>query len=198
MAGSGAAVSSGILAVSGVISDFGGGYSLTKAGAGWLTLTGANTYSGGTILSAGILNIGTSDAALGSGALTVTGNSSLNTANGGGARNLANAVVLSSGTLTLNSGYANLTLSGNISGAGNIAQASNGNVFFSGINTNTGTITVGEPTRTTLFQFAKTASLYNSDTSKWLKTNIIVKKGATWGSTWVDQTNSPPAMSPPC
>jgi autotransporter-associated beta strand protein len=43
--------------------------SLKKSGAGTLRLTGANTYTGGTTISAGILEIG-SPAALGSGALT--------------------------------------------------------------------------------------------------------------------------------
>ncbi len=43
------------LTVGGVISDGGSGYSLTKAGAGTLTLSGASTYSGGTLINAGTL-----------------------------------------------------------------------------------------------------------------------------------------------
>ncbi|WP_210302210.1 autotransporter-associated beta strand repeat-containing protein [Methylobacterium brachythecii] len=50
-----------------------GSYSLTKAGAGTLTLTGANTYTGGTTLAAGILNAGSAGALGTSGTLNFTG-----------------------------------------------------------------------------------------------------------------------------
>jgi autotransporter-associated beta strand protein len=50
---------SGTLTVSGVIS---GGYALTKNGPGTLTLTNSNTYSGGTTLSDGTLNINNTNA----------------------------------------------------------------------------------------------------------------------------------------
>ena len=43
------------LAVTGTISDFGGGYSLTKTGDGTLFLSGASSYSGGTVLNGGTL-----------------------------------------------------------------------------------------------------------------------------------------------
>lgn len=48
----------GTLAISGAISDLTAGYSLTKAGSGMLTLTGANIYAGGTTVSAGTLQLG--------------------------------------------------------------------------------------------------------------------------------------------
>jgi len=54
--------------VSGVIS---GGGALTKLGAGVLNLTGANTYSGGTLLSGGTLAI-SDDTALGTGSVIFT------------------------------------------------------------------------------------------------------------------------------
>ena len=158
----------------GIIS--GSGNAITKSGASILTLSGANTYSGGTTLSAGKIVVGFSDSALGTGALTVSGNASLNTALGGGVRNLANAISINSGTtLSLDSGWADLTLSGNLSGAGNIAQASVGNVYFSGTNTNTGKIAVGDGSHVDVFQFAKTASLYNSSAGSWTASNILVK-----------------------
>ena len=41
--------------IQGAISDGGAGYSLTKTGVGTLILFAANTYSGGTFMSAGTL-----------------------------------------------------------------------------------------------------------------------------------------------
>jgi fibronectin-binding autotransporter adhesin len=64
--------------------NIGGGTSLAKSGSGTLTLSGPNTYSGGTALSGGQLNIndgGTSSAnsAIGTGALTINGGTLGNT-----------------------------------------------------------------------------------------------------------------------
>ncbi len=50
-------VNAGTLTVAGVIGDGGSGYSLTKAGSGTLTLSGANTYKGNTTVNAGTLDI---------------------------------------------------------------------------------------------------------------------------------------------
>ena len=50
-------VSANTLTVGGIIGDSGSGYSLTKAGAGTLVLTGTNSYSGSTIVTNGILRI---------------------------------------------------------------------------------------------------------------------------------------------
>ena len=49
---------SGGLTISGVVSDGGSGYSLTKVGSGTLTLQGACTYNGNTIISGGTLALG--------------------------------------------------------------------------------------------------------------------------------------------
>jgi len=51
--------SGGSLTVGGMVSDFGGNRSLTKAGAGTLTLNGTNTYSGPTIVNGGLFAINT-------------------------------------------------------------------------------------------------------------------------------------------
>jgi autotransporter-associated beta strand protein len=73
----------------------GSGIALTKSGAGTLTLSGANTYGGGTTVSAGTL-IGTNSSALGAGALKITaGNFSYRPTTAG---------ALTTGTLTLATG----------------------------------------------------------------------------------------------
>lgn len=81
-----------------VAANTGGG--LTKSGAGILTLGGANTYNGGTIISAGTLLVtNSSGSGTGTGAVTVNGGSIL-----GGSGTIApsggNNVTISSGTLS--------------------------------------------------------------------------------------------------
>jgi autotransporter-associated beta strand protein len=50
-------VSAGALTVGGVIGDAGSGFSLTKQGPGALSLGGANTYTGGTVINAGTVQV---------------------------------------------------------------------------------------------------------------------------------------------
>src|SRR5439155_8966352 len=52
------------LTVSSAISSAGGTFGITKAGAGPLTLSGASTYTGPTVVTGGVLNV-SSDANLG-------------------------------------------------------------------------------------------------------------------------------------
>ncbi len=66
------------LAVTGSITEATAGLVLTKAGTGALTLAGTNSYTGGTVLSAGVLNVNSTNA-LGSGALTISGGTLDNT-----------------------------------------------------------------------------------------------------------------------
>jgi len=67
---------SGVLTLSGVISDGASTFSLTKNGAGELRLSGANTYDGATTINAGLLTAGNSSA-LGSSSVTVVSGASL-------------------------------------------------------------------------------------------------------------------------
>jgi outer membrane autotransporter protein len=70
-------VATGSATQSGVISDGGGLFGLTKTGAGALTLSGANTYGGDTTITAGLLIAdrltGGNISALGSGTLRLSG-----------------------------------------------------------------------------------------------------------------------------
>ncbi|BCW87590.1 hypothetical protein sos41_07200 [Alphaproteobacteria bacterium SO-S41] len=101
----------------GVISGTG---SLLKLGAGNLTLTGANTYSGGTTIAGGIL-FGTTT--------SLQGN------------------FVSNGGLVFNQAT-NGTFSGAISGTSTVAKMGTGEVTFSGVNTYTGRTSILQGTLT--------------------------------------------------
>lgn len=100
---------------SGVISGTG---SLTKTGTGSLAMTGNNTYSGGTSISAGNLNVTTS---------SLPGN------------------VANSGTLAFSQAGAG-TYTGIVSGSGNINYGGGGNYTVTGANTYTGSTAISNAT----------------------------------------------------
>jgi len=116
---------------------------LTKQGADTLTLTGNNTYTGGTTLNAGTLSVNrTESLGASSGNLTFGGNSTLATT----------ADITSSRNYTINSDVVATidtasftTLSNNavISGSGALMKAGTGNLTLTGVNTYTGNTTVG-------------------------------------------------------
>jgi len=111
------------------------GTSLTKVGAGTLTLSGTNSYSGGTQLNAGGLAVG-SASALGSGTLQMAGSTTLYA--NATSLTLANAVSLSSGTATVNTGAMDLGLASVISGTGTLLKTGTGVLTLSGANTYSG------------------------------------------------------------
>jgi autotransporter-associated beta strand protein/T5SS/PEP-CTERM-associated repeat protein len=142
-----------------------------KQGAGTFTLTGANTYTGGTTLSAGVLNInngGTSatNSAIGTGPLTLAGGTIDNTSGsavalapnnaqawnadfafgGTNALNLGTGAVVLGGagtarTVTTN-GTAPLTVGGTIGGSLGLTKAGTGTLVLGGANTYAGPTTV--------------------------------------------------------
>ncbi len=105
---------------------------LAKKDSGTLVLNGNNSYTGGTRLDGGTLEVG-HNSALGSGALQVHGAGTLqsNTTVA-----LGNAVALDA-DLTL-AGSHDLTLGGAISGAGNLIKNGTGTVTLTGANSATG------------------------------------------------------------
>ena len=119
---------------------------LTKLNAGTLTLAAANAYDGGTTLSGGILNVGHASA-LGAGTLSFSGNSTLQA---GGAYTLANAVTIVTGvTGIVDTNGNDTTLSGVITGGGNLTKIGTGILNIAGGaagNTLSGTINVNEGT----------------------------------------------------
>lgn len=129
------------LTLSGVVAGNGG---LVKNGTSVLTLNNANTFTGGMHLDAGGLVVG-NDTALGTGALTVGGATTLDT---NGPVSLANNFVLNAGLTVLGSN--SLTLDGNISGTGGLTKEGaatltlNGtNTYTGGTNINAGTLALG-------------------------------------------------------
>ena len=112
----------------GVIRNSSGTVQLTKIGTGSLTLSGANTYAGGTRLSDGTLVIGVNSlgalgaitsSAVGTGTLTLAGGQLTNPA-GLGNRTLYNAIQVTTSTSTAvrAAGLTDLILAGPVSGSG--------------------------------------------------------------------------------
>jgi outer membrane autotransporter protein len=124
---------------SGAMSGTGG---LTKIGSGTLTLSGINSYQGGTALNAGTLAVGSSTA-LGTGALTFANGTTLQAAANG--LSLANAMTLN-GTDTVDTQTNALTLSGVISGSGGLAKIGSGTLTLSGSSSYSGATAVSAGT----------------------------------------------------
>lgn len=80
LAGSASISAGGTTTISEPITDNGGGFSLTSSGAGTLVLSGANNYSGGTVVSAGTVKLGAANA-VPAGNVNLTGELDLNTFN---------------------------------------------------------------------------------------------------------------------
>jgi autotransporter-associated beta strand protein len=139
---------------------------LTKAGAGTLTLSGANTYTGGTVLNSGTLNINNA-AATGavSSSVTINGGTLDNTSGaaitlsasttravtingdftftgtsdlnmGGSNGNSTSTLSLGTGTRTITVSAGTLTLSPNITSTNTLVKEGDGTLFFQQSNTN--------------------------------------------------------------
>jgi autotransporter-associated beta strand protein len=108
--------SAATLTAGGIISDGGNGYSITKLGAGTLTLGQFNTYSGGTIVSGGTLTFG-QISGLGTGPVSVSNGASLFV----GTQNIGNPITLAGGTIRSLSDLATFTANGGVNLTANSA-----------------------------------------------------------------------------
>jgi outer membrane autotransporter protein len=133
---SGVIVDGGPMPFTSIPSNEGGG-ALIKVGTGTLTLTGLNTYTGGTSFDGGTLAVN-SDANLGAGPLSFNGGTLQARAIGGGITS-TKAVTLNAGggTFLADPGTAS-TFSGVISGPGALVKAGLGTLTLMGTNTYTG------------------------------------------------------------
>ena len=142
---------SGNTSISSVIGGTGG---LTKTGAGTLTLSGTNTFSGQLTVESGTLSIGSingasANGALGNSALAVILGSSGNTGTlrytGNSTGNINKVFSLAAGGTSqfdVTSVASNLTLSGNNTGTGNLIKTGAGVLTLSGNNGAYGSITI--------------------------------------------------------
>ena len=121
----------------GVISGTG---TVTKEGAGKLTLSGTNTYSGGTTINDGTISISAA-ANLGTGTLTLDGGTLQTTASFTSSRGAT--LGAGGGSLNINAGTT-LRESGTISGSGSLTKTGEGTLILDGTNTFTGGTVVSD------------------------------------------------------
>ncbi len=117
-----------------------GSGTVTKSGAGTLTLVGNNTYNGGTFLNGGTLSVNANNRlGAAAGGLTFNGGTLRTTATFASNR----GVTLNAGGGTFNTDPGTtLAMSGVIGGTGPLTKVGTGNLILSGANTYTGNTTI--------------------------------------------------------
>jgi fibronectin-binding autotransporter adhesin len=125
------------LAISSTIADGGSATALTMSGSGQLTLTGSNTYSGGTFIN-GLVSFGAGS--LGSGTVTINGGT-LQWAVNNHQDISSQSVVFAADGATLDTNGNTITLADSLGGGGssNLTIIGNGTVVLDGNNTSPAT-----------------------------------------------------------
>ena len=130
-----------VLTVAGVIA---GSNNLIKSGAGTLLLSGTNTYTGLTNIDVGKVQVtgtlSSSTTVDNEGVFDVDSTNTVASVFGSGNVELASGITLTTGDTN------NRTISGVISGAGNLVKTGSGTLTLSGTNTYTGTTTISSGT----------------------------------------------------
>ena len=186
------------------VSLAGAGAALTKTGSGQVTLTGANTYGGGTTVTAGTLQLGdgvtgngsvtgniVNDAALifanpsdqtyagsvtGAGAVTKIGAGTLTLT---GASSYGGGTTVSGGTLRLGDGLNNGSVTGNILNNAAVIFANGAAQTYAGVISGTGSLTKDGPGALTF----SGAQSYTGNTL--VSSGTLVLDGGTLGGTAV-------------
>ncbi len=139
---------SSAVTIAGVISGTGG---LTKNGSANTTLSGANSYSGSTVINAGTLTAGSTSAfGDGTGLSDVTLNNSgtlalnnfNNTVGSIASGSTSSTISLGSATLTAGGDNTSTSFAGVISGTGGLTQTGTGTLTLLGVSTFTGATTI--------------------------------------------------------
>ncbi|MEI6486416.1 MAG: autotransporter-associated beta strand repeat-containing protein [Sphingomonadales bacterium] len=189
--------------------NVGGAGLLSKVGSGNLILSGNNSYSGGTNLTAGSLTV-TNSNSIGTGTLAVAGGTTVlagATPNGSAVITLGNAVTLGSGTgtfglqgnatsygidTTVTTNGTTLTLNGAVSGAGALAVTGAGKIILNGANSYGGGTSLGNQVAafagtdtafgTGTITMASSASILNiSGSTRTLANGIVLNASALFG-----------------
>nr|WP_258405780.1 putative Ig domain-containing protein [Shewanella mangrovisoli] len=158
------------MTISGIVS---GASALTKAGAGTLTLSAANTTTGAVSVTAGGLVLANGSALTDSVAVSVSAGASVILPSGSetvGSLTGAGSLVLTSGTLTTGSNNSSTTFSGVVSGAGSLVKAGTGTFILSGTSTFSGATQVSAGTLLVTGNIAPSSG-------------VTVASGATLGGT---------------
>jgi fibronectin-binding autotransporter adhesin len=183
--------------INSTIADNGNGIvSITKIGAGTLTLNGNNTYSGNTTVNAGSLNlgggngipngVGKGDVSIGgSGTMTLLNTTeTINGLNGGGTVIGDGA---SAGRLTVGDGNANGVFSGVLkngaSGLFHLTKTGTGTQTLTGISTYTGTTTVSKGILSLDFSVSNPTNILANTTALTLGGGTLAIKGKSVGTT---------------
>ncbi|MCF7760368.1 MAG: autotransporter domain-containing protein [Cephaloticoccus sp.] len=125
-----------------VASNITGTGGVDKTDLGTLVLSGTNTYTGGTRITSGVLEV-TKDASIGASTGTLRFNGG--TLRAGAALTLARPITVAAGGGSLDTAANNVSLSGAISGSGNLTKSGLGVLTISSSsNTHTGMTTIAE------------------------------------------------------
>ena len=155
---------------------------LLQSGTGTTTLSGSNSYQGGTLITAGQITLGNVNA------LGAT-NASLNVAGGvlsnpsysitNSAISLGNGSITGSGILTSGAGFtatndAAASVANSLVSTGAFTQNGIGTTTLSGSNSYAGTTIITNG----LLDFATTNALYGANTNAWKATNVMIASNA--------------------